>query len=104
MVSMEENPIYPMAPVIFYWEHIQDARENECGDIFSLYIKFFGAKVDGSYSMEPSGNLLAACLKFGWFLVVCFVSQFVYRGTPTVVWRTQNNIIEFFSQLARRSA
>jgi hypothetical protein len=104
MGSMAANPIYPMAPVIFYWEHIPDARENECDDIFSLYIKLFGAKVDGSCSMEPSGNLLAACLKFGWFLVVCFVSQFVYRRTPTVVWRTQNNIIEFFSQLARRSA
>jgi hypothetical protein len=72
MGSMAANPIYPMGMVILYWEHIPDARENECGDVFSFYIKLFGAKVDGSCSMEPSGNLLAACLKFGWFLVVCF--------------------------------
>jgi hypothetical protein len=63
-------PIYGMAPVILYWEHIPEARENECGDVFNLYIKLFGAKVDGFCSMEPSGNLLAACLKYGWFLVI----------------------------------
>jgi hypothetical protein len=72
MGSMEANPIYPMSTVILYWEHIRDVRENECNDIFSFYIKLFGAKVDGSYFMEPFGNLLAAYLKFGWFLVVCF--------------------------------
>jgi hypothetical protein len=85
---MIENPIYPMASIIFYWEHILDARENECGDVFSLYIGLFGAKVDGSCYMKPSQNLLVACLKFGWFLVMFFVSQFVYRGTPTVFSRT----------------
>jgi hypothetical protein len=85
-----------MAPVIFYWVHIPDVRENECHDVFSLYIKLFDAKVDASCSMEPCGNLLAACLEFNWFLVVCFVCQFVYRGTPSVVWRTQNNRIAIF--------
>jgi hypothetical protein len=64
MGSMAANPIYPMAPVIFYWEHIQDVRENEFHDIFSLYIKLFDAKVDASFSMEPCGNFLAACLEF----------------------------------------
>jgi hypothetical protein len=74
-----------MAPVISYWEHISYAGENECNDIFYLYIKLFGAKVDGFCSMEPSGNLLVACLKYGWFLVIFFVCQFVYRGTPTIL-------------------
>jgi hypothetical protein len=62
---METNEIYPMAPIIFYWEHIPDVRENECDDVFSLYIKLFSAKVDGFFSMEPFGNLLATFLKFG---------------------------------------
>ena len=75
MGSMATNPIYPMAPVIFSWEHIPDVRENECRDVFSLYIKLFDVKVDASCSMEPCGNLLAAYLKFSWFLVVCFVCQ-----------------------------
>jgi hypothetical protein len=88
MGSMGENPIYPIALVILYSEHIPDARENECSDVFSLYIKLFGAKVDASCSMEPCGNLLAACLKFSWFLVVSFVCQFVDRETLTIVWRT----------------
>ena len=78
-------PIYRMFPVIFYWEHIPDAREKKCGDVFYLYIKLFGAKVDVFCSMEPSGNLFVACLKYGWFLVIFFVCQFVYRGTPTVL-------------------
>jgi hypothetical protein len=82
---MVEKPKYPMALVIFYWKHIPYARENECGDVFSLYIKLFGAKVDGFFSMEPSGNFLSACLKFGWFLVICFVYQFAYRQTPIVL-------------------
>ena len=107
-------PIYRMFPIIFYSEHIPDARENECNDIFYLYIKLFGAKVDGFCSMEPSGNLLVDCLKYGWFLVICFVCQyvypekygwflvicfvyqFVYPRTPAVLWRTPNNIIGFF--------
>jgi hypothetical protein len=72
------------------------SKENECADVFSLYIKLFGAKVDGFYSMEPSGNFLLDYLKYGWFLVIWFVCQFVYRGTPTLLWRTWNNIIEFF--------
>jgi hypothetical protein len=96
MGRMAENPIYPMAPVIFYWEHIANVRENECYDVFSLYIELFDAKVDASYSMKPCGNLLAACLEFTWFLVVCFVCQFVYRRTPSVVWRTRNNRISIF--------
>jgi hypothetical protein len=96
MGSMAANPIYPMAPVIFSWEHIPDVRENQCHDVFSLYIKLFDAKVDACCSMEPCGILLAACLEFSWFLVVCFVCQFVYRGTPSVVWRTQNNRIAIF--------
>jgi hypothetical protein len=90
-------PIYHIFSIIFYWEHIPDARENECGDVFYLYIKLFGVKIDGFCSMEPSGNLLATCLKYGWFLVMCFVCQFVYHETPIVLWRTENNIIEFFS-------
>jgi hypothetical protein len=90
-------PIYGMALVILYWEHIPKERENECGDAFNLYIKLFGAKFGGFCSMEPSGNLLTAYLKYGWFLVVFFVCQFVYHGTPTVLWSTWNNIIELFS-------
>jgi hypothetical protein len=72
------------------------SREKECANIFSLYIKLFGAKVDGFYSMEPYGNFLMGCLKYGWFLVIWFVYQFVYSGTPALLWRTWNNIIEFF--------
>jgi hypothetical protein len=104
MGSMEENPIYPMAPIIFYCEHIPYAKENESGNVFSLYIKLFGAKVDASCSMEPSAKLLVACLKFSWFMVVFFVYQFVYCRTLTFFWRKQNNRIQFFSQLARKSA
>jgi len=96
-ISMAENPIYSMAPVIFYWQHIPDARENNCGVVFSLNIKLFGANTDGFSFVEPSGNLLAAYLKFSWFLVMCFVCQFVYHRTSTVLWRTRHNIIEFFS-------
>jgi hypothetical protein len=102
--AWHRTPYIPW-PRLFYSGNIYQMQEkNECGDIFSLYMKLFGAKVDVSCSMEPSGNLLAACLKFSWFLVVCFICQFVYCGTPTVVWRTQNNRIEFFSQLAHKSA
>jgi hypothetical protein len=72
------------------------SREKECTDVFSLYIKLFGAKVDGFCSMEPSGNFLLGCLKYGWFLVIWFVCQFAYRGTPALLWRTLNNIVEFF--------
>ena len=85
-----------MALVIFYWEHIPDARENECRNAFSLYIKLFDAKVDASCSMEPCGNLLAACLEFSWFLVVCFVFHFVYCGTSSVVCTKRNNRIANF--------
>jgi hypothetical protein len=90
--------------VIFYWEDIPNERENECSDSFYLYIKLFVAKVDGLCSMEPSRNLFVTCLKYGRFLALFFLCQFVYRGTPTVLWRTQNNIIEFFIHLAYRSA
>jgi hypothetical protein len=96
MGSMVENPIYPMALVIFYWEHVEDGRENECRDVLYLYIELFDAKVDVSCSMKPSGNLLASCLEFSWLLVVFFVCQFVYRENLSVVWTTQNNIIAIF--------
>jgi hypothetical protein len=72
------------------------SREKECVNVFSLYIKLFGAKVDGFCSMEPSGNFLLGCLNYGWFLVIWFVYQFVYRGTPALLWRIGNNIVEFF--------
>jgi hypothetical protein len=49
-----------MAPVIFSWEHIPDVRENQCHDVFFLYIKLFDAKVDAYCSMEPCGILLDA--------------------------------------------
>jgi hypothetical protein len=77
MGSMAENPIYPMASVIFCWEHIPDVRENQFRDVFSLYIKLFDSKVDACCSMEHCGNLLIACLEISWFLVVCFICQFV---------------------------
>jgi hypothetical protein len=32
------------------------------------------------------------------------ICKFVYRGTPSVVWRTQNNRSAMLSQPARRSA
>jgi hypothetical protein len=83
MGTIATNPIYPMASVIFYWEHIPYERENECGDVFSLYIKLFGANVDVSRSMEPSGNLLVTCLKFGWFLVMCKLQLF-FGGHGTI--------------------
>jgi hypothetical protein len=84
-----------MAPVIFYWVHIPYVRENEC-HVFYLYIKLFDAKVNVSCSMEPCGKLFVACLEFNWFLVVCFIFQFVYCGNLSVVWRTQNNRIAIF--------
>jgi hypothetical protein len=71
--SMATNPIYPMASIIFSWEHILDVRENQCSDVFSLYIKLFDAKADACFSIKPCGILLTTCLEFSWFLVVCFV-------------------------------
>ena len=70
-------------------------RKGMCQRLFFLY-QMFGAKVNGFCSMEPSGNFLMGCLNYGWFLVIWFVCQFVYHGTPALLWRTQNNIIEFF--------
>jgi hypothetical protein len=32
------------------------------------------------------------------------ICEFVYRGTPSAIWRTQNNGSAMFSQAARRSA
>ena len=51
---------YPMASVIFSWEHIPNVRENQFHDVFLLYIKLFDAKVDVYCSMEPCGILLEA--------------------------------------------
>jgi hypothetical protein len=49
-----------MAPVIFTWEHIPDVREKQCHDVFFIYIKFFDAKVNVYFSMEPYGIFLDA--------------------------------------------
>jgi hypothetical protein len=47
-----------MAPVIFSWEHIPYVRENQCHDVFFLYIKLFDEKVDAYCYMEPCAILL----------------------------------------------
>ena len=69
---------YPMAPVIFSWEHIPYVRENQCHDVFFLYIKLFDAKVDVYYSMEPCGILLDALCVHALPSASTFNTFFVY--------------------------